>query len=41
MRINVILMVYYFIQIKEAKMSLPTKDGKFSPYGLFIDIYGR
>jgi hypothetical protein len=31
MRIDVILMVSYFIQVKEAKMSPQAKDAQFSP----------
>jgi hypothetical protein len=39
MRIKVILMVSYFIQIKEVNMSLQHNYGPFSPYGLFIEMY--
>jgi hypothetical protein len=31
MRMKVILMVYYFIQVKVVKMSLQAKYGQFSP----------
>jgi hypothetical protein len=38
MTIIVILMVFYFIQVKEVNMSLQAKDGHFSAYELFIVI---
>jgi hypothetical protein len=34
----VIMMVFYFLQIKELKKLLKTKDGHFSPQGTFIMI---
>jgi hypothetical protein len=38
MRIKVILIVSYFIQVKVVKMSLQDKDEKFSGHRLFIII---
>jgi hypothetical protein len=38
LRIKGILKVPSFIQVKEVKMSLQVKDGKFSPQGLFIVV---
>jgi hypothetical protein len=38
MRIKVILMVSYFLQVKVVKMSIQDKDGQFSAHGLFIII---
>jgi hypothetical protein len=39
MSLMMFLRVFYFIQVKELKMWLPTKDGHFSPKEIFKDIY--